>query len=153
MHARFTPSGLFTDEIEMFPGDGGDVFLGILGTDQADAQRQVRHLGTPRPPNRMQRPISALPCVAQHCATPPPPPPPPPPAMQRRYSSLLPRMRNDFDAIPSMEAALRLTFALNFVSPFVYPFVCVCVGGMIAYRCGVLLGACRPTTARWRTRG
>lgn len=33
-------AGLFTDEMEMFPGDGGDIYLEILGTDQADAQRQ-----------------------------------------------------------------------------------------------------------------
>ena len=32
--------GLFTDEMEMFPGDGGDAYLQILGTDQADAQAQ-----------------------------------------------------------------------------------------------------------------
>jgi hypothetical protein len=32
--------GLFTDEMEMFPGDGGDVYLRILGTDEADAQQQ-----------------------------------------------------------------------------------------------------------------
>ena len=32
--------GLFTDEMEMFPGDGGDVYLRILGTDDADARAQ-----------------------------------------------------------------------------------------------------------------
>lgn len=32
--------GLFTDEMEMFPGDGGDVYLGLLGTTQEDAQAQ-----------------------------------------------------------------------------------------------------------------
>jgi hypothetical protein len=33
--------GLFTDEMEMFPGDGGDVYVRILGTDEADAQAQA----------------------------------------------------------------------------------------------------------------
>ena len=32
--------GLFTDEMEMFPGDGGDVYIEILGSNAEDAQAQ-----------------------------------------------------------------------------------------------------------------